>query len=326
MTTKIKISKFNGNRINLYTCLSIILLIFLFNVLSPDCKGQVTAKLTQPQLTLNNDSLIIEYNILGTNQNEMFNVSLEISDNTGAKINAVTLTGDIGDSIKGGINKQIIWNLSADNIFLSANINVEIIAEKIIIPVAVIQEKDLTELSSDLGEKEEKDLSEAPPDIIKKEEPEDVKESHKVLEETVATPLKVKVGKHLLQSTIFPGWGLTKLSKGKPYWIMGVTGVGCIATSIYFNQQSYTNYNNYLDSNDKEKIDTYFNNAITQDNISKALAYTAAGIWVADLVIVGIKAGNINKSYKRSRLNAFAISSCIDSNTDTPMLTLYFNF
>lgn len=340
-------------KLNILTPLKLILLNILLCIVFFDCNGQVQAKITQPQLTLVNDSLIINYNILDANPDERFDIRLEITDNNGVKINAATLTGDIGDSVKGGVNKEIIWNLAADSIFLNTSINVEIIAKKIIILKIVTQEKVLTEIRTveskeeeDLDEIpadksiEEKDLAEIPANESKEEidqtettadevTEEDIsveEESHKVIEEPVVTSPKVKAGKHILQSTIFPGWGLTELNKGKPYWLIGVAGTGCIASSIYFNRKADSNYNNYLDSNDRVKSDTYYDNAKTQNNISKALAYTAAAIWVTDLVIVGIKASNMNKSYKKNSLSAFSIGSYIESNTDTPMLSLYFNF
>jgi hypothetical protein len=300
-------------------------LIILTNVISLDCKGQMTAKLTQPQLTLIKDSLIIKYNILGVNPKDMFNVRLEITDNTGAKINAASFSGDIGDSVKGGVNKQIIWNLAADNVFISSNINVEIFASRIIVSEVAAQEKNLIGRPSDLNI-EEKDLSEIPADMIEKKETGDIKESHKMIEEPAVTATKVKTGKHMLQSAIFPGWGLTSLSKGKPYWLIGIAGAGCIASSIYFNQHAYTNYNNYLDSWDREKIDAYFNNAKTQYNLSKVFAYSAAAIWASDLVVVFIKAGSMNKSYRHGKSSAFSVSPCFDASTETPVLTLHFNF
>ncbi len=360
--------------------LKLILLNILLCVVFFDCTGQVRAKISQPQLTLINDSLIIDYNIVDAGPNDMFNIKLEITDDAGAKINATTLTGDIGDTIMGGINKQIIWDLSADSIFLNTSINVELIAKKIIkleivapeidltyvpadesneekdmteipadeskeedltevTPDERIEEKDMAEIPADLSKeeedvteipadeiKEEKELTETPADEVTKEDISDKEESSKVIEEPVVTAPKVKTGNHILQSAVFPGWGLTEMSKGKPYWLIGVARTGCIASSIYLNRKAYSNYDNYLESNDREKSNTYFDNAKTQDNISKTLAYTAAAIWVADLVIVGIRAGNMNKSYRKNSLSAFSLGSYIESNTDTPMLSLYFNF
>jgi hypothetical protein len=287
------------------------LLNILFYCVFFNTTGQLTAKISQPQLALINDNLVIKYNILDATPKDKFNIWLEITDSTGAEINAFAFTGDIGDSVKGGLNKEIIWNLSADNILLNSNINIEIIGKKIVIPEIVTEEVHLSEIPSDLSKKE---------DIEAK------KEIHNPIEEPIPAITKVKVGKHLLQSAIIPGWGLTKLSKGKPYWLIGVAGAGGIATSIYFNNQAYSNYNKYLDSYDEGKIDTYFNNAKTQDNISKAFALTAVAIWVTDLVIVNIKAASMNKSYRRGRLSDISISSGINSNTEIPILSLHFNF
>ena len=353
MNTTPTISVASFINLNSFTYIKFIFLNIMLCIVFFDCVGQVNAKITQPQLTLINDSLIIKYNILDASPDDKFDVRLEITDNSGVKINAVTLTGDIGDSVKGGVNKQIIWNLSADSIFLNTSINVELIAKKIIKLEIVAPEIDLTYITPDES-KEEEDLAEIPADESKEEEDlaeghadesnqekdltekqtdevtkEDIsieEESQKVIEEPVVAAPKAKAGKHILQSTIFPGWGLTKLSKGKPYWLIGVAGTGCIASSIYFNRKAYSNYHNYLDSDNKEKFDTYYENAKTQENISKACAIAAAAIWIADIAIVGIKASNMNKSFRKNSLSAFSFGSYIESNTDTPMLSLYFNF
>lgn len=289
-------------------CLKLIIPVIILCFIPPDCKGQKELTVTPPQLTFLNDSLIIRYDILGAQSGDNFNVRLEITDAEGNKINPQTVKGDVGDSIRAGKNKQITWNLSADNIFLNTSINIEIVARKIIMPAKVTGEKDVTEKIPD------------------EEKQEIVKESPKDTKIMSTAPSKVKTGKHLLQSAVFPGWGLTSLSKGKPYWLIGVAGAGCIASSVYFNYQASSNYDNYLDTYDAEKIDTYFNKAKTQNNISKAFAVTAAVIWVADLGIVGIKTSNMNKSTAGNKLNTVSISSYIEPNTNSPVISLYFNF
>jgi hypothetical protein len=290
------------------TCLKFIIPVFALSLILPNCKGQEAATISQPQLIFLNDSLIIRYDILGAQSGDKFNVRLEITDADGKKINARNIKGDIGDGINAGRNKQITWNLSADNIFLNTNINVEIIARKIIMPVKAAGEKDVTEKIPDEGKEKKSEAGYT-----------DAKTSEKASS-------KVKTGKHLLQSALFPGWGLTSLSKGKPYWLIGVAGAGCIASSVYFNYQASSNYDNYLDTYDAGKIDTYFNKANTQNNISKAFAVTAAVIWVADLGIVGIKARNMNRSTAGNKLNTVSISSYIEPNTNAPVISLYLNF
>ncbi len=308
----------------------IFLILFLFSLFSGICLGQTRELITRPYLKLVNDSLIIKYDIISNNADDKYDVWIEITDATGKKINVYSVQGDIGNDIKAGLNKKIVWDLAADNIFLNANINVEIIAKKIIIPVKVKEEPEIIEEEPVLvkeeekkEEIEEKELADRGPEEVKKK---DTKESPKTTKSPKKIPARVKTGKHLLQSTIWPGWGLTSISNGKPYWLIGIAGAGCIGSSVYYNYQANTNYNDYLDSNDPAKINTYFDDAVMQDNISKALAYTAAGIWVADLGIVFIKACTMNRAYKRNKLSAFSFGSYIESNTDTPMLSLYFNF
>jgi hypothetical protein len=302
MTVKAKILPIVRHRLNLYPLISLTILTILLNVVYFDCIGQITFIVSQPQLSISDDGLMIAYDILSTNPNDRFNIWLEITDSSGVEINAYTLKGDIGDSIKAGVNKQIMWNLYADSILINNTVNVTIVTEKII-PEIVSEEKDLSKLPSDMSKEE---------DI-------------KLIEEPVPTLTKVKVGNNLLKSALFPGWGLTTLSKGKPYWLMGVVGIGCIGTSIYYNQKANSSYDNYLNSTDDNVI-PYRNDAIKQDKISKVFGWSAVVIWFADLGIVTIKAVGINKSYRRGRLGAFSISPCIDLNTYSPVLSIYYNF
>ncbi len=302
MTANTEIFKINSYKINLCTCINIILLLVLLIVFSPECTGQMTFSVSQPRLSISNGNLMITYDILDANPDDKFNIWLEITDSDGTEIKANTLRGDIGDNIKAGTNKQIVWNLHADNIYVDNTINIEIIAEKI-----------KPEIIS-----EEKVVSETPSDISKKED-------ITIAEEPAVTMSKVNIGNNLLKSVVFPGWGLTTLSRGKPYWILGVAGVGCIASSIYFNQQAQSSYDNYLSSPDDDILH-YYHDAERYGDISKALAWTAAVIWLADLGIVTIKASSMNKSYRRRMLSAISINPCIDSNTDTPVLSLKYKF
>lgn len=135
---------------------------------------------------------------------------------------------------------------------------------------------------------------------------------------------EVKVGNVILKSAVFPGWGLTELSNGKPYWIMGVAATGCLGSSIYFNRKAHASYDEYLTSTDDD-IFPYWRDADKQNTISQLLAWSAAVIWIADLGIVTIKAVSMNKSFKESQLNAFSISPGIDPYTNTALLSFRYN-
>ena len=287
-----------------------VILYIIFNLFSHECTAQMTFSVSQPRLKIANDSLIITYDILGVKTGDKFYIWLEITDSTGKEIDANTLKGDIGDNIIAGANKQIIWNLIADEIFINNTVDVEIIAEKIIIPEP---------------ETETKDMSEKPSDIIRKEDITEIAESKEVTNKPETTYTKVKVGRQFLKSAIFPGWGSTSLSNGKPFWILGVAGMGCIASSVYFDQSAHSSYHDYLNSSDDD-ITGYYDDAIKQGDISKIFAMSAAAIWIVDMGIVTIKASSINKSYRKNRLSSFSINPRIDSITDTPMLTLQYKF
>jgi hypothetical protein len=271
-----------------YFFLSLLFSIAIFCIDTADCAGQMPYSLSQPQLSVSDGNLVIKYDILGASSGDKFYVWMEVTDSLGKRVGAYSLNGDIGDSIKAGLNKQIIWNLQADNIFIDNTINIEIFAEKLVKPEIVPEEKTITE-------------------------------------KPVPGRERVKTGKHVLQSAIFPGWGMTSLTSGKPYWIIGVAGVGCIATSYYYNLQAHSSYDEYLESSDDD-ITGYYDDAIAQGNISKVFAWSAAAIWIADLGIVTIKAASINRAYKRSRTVAFSVSPPVDLITDTPVFTLRYNF
>jgi hypothetical protein len=136
---------------------------------------------------------------------------------------------------------------------------------------------------------------------------------------------EVKVGSVILKSAVFPGWGMTELSNGKPYWIMGVAATACLGSSIYLNRKAQANYEEYLTSTNDD-IFPYWNDAVNQNDISQLLGWTAVAIWVVDMGLVTIKAVRMNKSYKKSQLNAFSISPGIDPYTNTASISLRYNF
>ncbi len=83
----------------------------LFLLLLPDVLyAQTKITVTRPRLEVSDDNLIIQYDILNTRSSDFFIVWIEITDVNGNKINAISVSGDIGKDIKGGKNKRITWN------------------------------------------------------------------------------------------------------------------------------------------------------------------------------------------------------------------------
>ena len=91
----------------------------------PLCQGQ-TIEVSDPSLKLEDNSLQITYNILNSDPSVVYNVSIRVTSENGEVIPANTLTGDIGDGVGGGRNKQIRWDLSADKIVMNSRIFVKV--------------------------------------------------------------------------------------------------------------------------------------------------------------------------------------------------------
>jgi hypothetical protein len=279
-----------------------LLVINFFNV-----HGQAGVNISKPQLSLENNKLIIEYNIISGNPADEFNIQLRVTDSTGTLIKAKTLSGDIGDSINTGFNKTIVWDLFADKIYLNMGIFIEVKAEKLIMPASVPAEKaDVAVITNKLKENEKENLN--------------------VTTDKVKTVRSAEIGKNLLLSAIIPGWGLTRLSNGKPYWIIGIIDAGCLAASVYYNKKASSNYTNYLNSSDTNEFDQYFEDASNQYTLSKIFGWSALGIWVADMFLAGIKANNVNNSLNSNKTSRVKIGSYFDRNTSAACLSINYNF
>ena len=280
---------------------------YLINTLSQEDRN-----ISKPSLKLSNDSLIIEYKITSYKPDDKFKVWLEITDANGAFIKPNFLSGDIGDSISGDSPKKIIWNLAADSIYVNIDLSVEIFATRIEPPpeppLVVVEKKDTMSLADSANALAEK----TPPVIVNEKK------------ETVVT--SVKLGSNLLLSTVFPGWGLTRLSDGKPYWLIGVASAGCLASSVYLNKAAARNLDKYLESFNEGESDSYFNTGQKQYNASKALAWTAAAIWAVDLGLVWMKASKMKKSQSKSKLHSFSVGSSFDYSANTTVVSFLYTF
>jgi hypothetical protein len=90
-------------------------------------------------------------------------------------------------------------------------------------------------------------------------------------------------GSMMLKSAVFPGWGQTRISGGKPWWLTGVAAYGTLAGGLLVRNKSNDTYNSYQNEEDPVKRDELFNQAQKQSNISGALIVTGAAIWFANI-------------------------------------------
>ncbi|MFN8258563.1 MAG: hypothetical protein U0W24_22935 [Bacteroidales bacterium] len=87
-------------------------------------KFQVTTKSVEDI----DSKLIINYDIIKGKPTQKFKVTLVIKGSSGGIISTKSVTGDIGENVTGGNNKQIKWDYNADKIILNDSINIEVFA------------------------------------------------------------------------------------------------------------------------------------------------------------------------------------------------------
>jgi len=245
--------------------LTIVLLLILGEALS----AQSASGISNPLIELRDQQIHITYDILNSDSADSYKVRLEISDSTGRIIDAKTFTGDIGEHVSGGSDKQIIWNFQSDNIHIDGDLYIQIYA------------------------------------VDQKKEP--------------------RRSSLILQSLAFPGLGLSRLS-GKPHWIRGVAGYGCIAGSVILNRMAISTYSDYQDPGSAERAGSLLEQAVRQDNISEALAFAALGIWISDIVwtLVGTSGMNGQKSYSQQR--PVTVCPGYDPGLQMPLLSFKYRF
>jgi hypothetical protein len=217
------------------------------------------------------NKLLIKYDLLKSKAAQYFIVSLEITNSEGYPIPVKSLSGDIGDNISGGTNKQIVWDYNADKIIMQQDINIQVVA------------------------------------YLKGE--------------------KVGLSKALILSTLWPGMGMYKKDKGKPYWMLGIAGYGSLGASYFLNKKANDNYDAYIRNNVDEQNDKLLSKSQNQNRLSKTVAYSAIGIWCINMVWTTIKAKNFKQKgvamYKNQNLIFYTV---YDPYTKTSGFTLKLNF
>lgn len=249
--------------------------------------GQTTVRLSKPRLELMDNKINIYYDILNSNQTNKFKVWIEVTDSIQNKIIPRSISGDLGENIIGGNNKKIIWDFVSDSIYLDNGIYVQVYSELII-----------------------------PPEINAVSKPQEVFKPEK----------EIKRGGVILQSFLFPGWGLSRINKGKPHWLKGVAGYGCIVASVMYNKKAISSYNNYLDADNSSDIDTYYNSSVKEDKLSEAFAYSAIGIWVIDAIWTFAGSSKLKNSRLTGQGGKILFYPVYEPNYKASMVTLRLNF
>jgi hypothetical protein len=184
--------------------------------------------ISSPKVEFDGKQMRVSYDIITKNKSDEFYIWVVIEKKNGEQLSAKSVSGDIGENVKGGMNKSFVWLPSNDSVFLNEDILIEVKGEKYI------------------------------------------KSFNK--------------GSALLMSTIMPGLGQTKISNGKPFWLIGVASYGILAGGIIFHTNSISSYDDYLVEQDPAKRDDLFAKSQQQLNISNVMFVSSAAAWVLNLV------------------------------------------
>jgi hypothetical protein len=108
-------------------------------------------KITTTSIEDVNNKLVIKYGFINSSPKDLFKVVIIIKASSGQAISISDLSGDIGDNITGGTNKQIIWDYNADGIIMEDNIKVEVLAHLIMPDVSMGKALTLSTIWPGLG-------------------------------------------------------------------------------------------------------------------------------------------------------------------------------
>ena len=87
-------------------------------------------QITPPKLDFDGRQLSVSYDFVNYRQSDLFYVWVEMEKKNGELIKMKGISGDAGDKIKAGKNKQITWVPEKDSVFLNEVVYVEVKAEK----------------------------------------------------------------------------------------------------------------------------------------------------------------------------------------------------
>lgn len=277
------------------------LLIICILLIDPLCHAQTSVRIPDPRLGIEENTLVISYDILNSDPEEKYIISINIKDENGNSIMASALNGDIGMVENGGENKQITWDPAADNIFINSKIYVKVNAEIILPPKPVV----------------------SPPQDISAEDPGG---GNDVVAKDLSSEEGSEAGEFnraviVLQSIAFPGLGLTKVTE-KPHWIKGLAGYASLAGSLALNRVALNTYDDIDGLTTFEEKDALYQKSVNQNSVSRAFAYTALAIWVSDIIWTVVGTSDLNKNPGVSDL----LELSVDPVSNTLMAGIKYSF
>jgi len=84
--------------------------------------SQTIAKITDVDFRIENNKIVVVYNITGYQPGEIFTIGLSFVPGDFKTVNPAFVYGDIGPNVIGGLNKSIVWNIEQENFTLTGTI------------------------------------------------------------------------------------------------------------------------------------------------------------------------------------------------------------
>ena len=290
------------------------------------CFAQARVMISEPRLEFRDNVINISYDIRESDPEETYVISLDVRDEAGNPIDAAALSGDIGMVEDGGSGKRITWDLAADSIFMDAYVFLKIHARVIPPPEPVVT---VMEETADAIRDPVEQAEEAPPGDLEADDPEVPADDPEVEEAVAAGSGSMKAAEFsrtglMLQSLAVPGLGLSRFT-GKPHWIRAVAGYGCLTGAVILNRKGITTFESVDGIRDPSDAEDAFNRSVRQDNLSEALAFTAIGIWVADILWTWAGTSGLENKPIISNGPGISLGTGIDPGTSVPLISFWYN-
>ena len=308
-------------------------------------------EVSDPGIELRGNVIHVSYYIYNSTPSDEYTVELRVNDSQGKVIPAKALSGDVGETVKGGGEKHIAWDLASDGIVMNADISFQLYVKAVPPPEPeVVVNPAAKEVTKEI-KPDEKTAEDQPVDLqaeasgrnnpagdtlketvkakedlqaaAEKTKPEPDRESSLNTEEPASESKEFKRAGLMLQSAVLPGLGLTRY-RGGPHWIKGVGAYGCLAGSVVLNRMAISNYSKLETLPDYDSKNDLYHTLYKQDMVSEILAYAAIGIWVTDLVWTFFGTSDINRTASHDK--GLRINSKIDPVSRAPLIAFTYKF
>lgn len=95
-------------------------------------------------------------------------------------------------------------------------------------------------------------------------------------------------GSMILKSIVFPGWGQTNISNGKPWWLTGIAVYSTLAGGYLYHTKYINSHASYKTEEDPLKRASLLRQTQKELNISTVMIYSAASAWLINVLWVTV--------------------------------------